>query len=77
MTLFIREIIILPLSAAEVFPCGSLYEKNHKKSKNKGYLFGNQTNNPYFCINEKRHSGYLTPYGKKKEKMREHYTDLQ
>ncbi len=31
----------------------------------------------YICINEKRHKFLLTPYGKKKNEMREHYTDNQ
>jgi hypothetical protein len=31
----------------------------------------------YICVNEKRHSGTLVPYGKKKNKMREQYTGKQ
>jgi hypothetical protein len=66
--------IIFPFSVAVVFFFGSLYVK---KAKNTCYIFGIQINNMYIRLNEKRHSGPLLPYGKKKEQMREHYTDLQ
>ncbi len=31
----------------------------------------------YLCVNEKAIGSSLTPYGKKKNKMREHYADYQ
>jgi hypothetical protein len=41
------------------------------------YIFGNQINNVYICINEKAMSYSLTPHGKKKNEMREQHTENQ